>query len=350
MKTTDSKGVVLNWMIGKCFGVALVLRENVLTIPQKTLGSGFVVFNPAGNIAQAQSIIDQEGIDVIFSRGEWHARHPLNINLIVVGPTRELSAMRCLATVMLGSEISVPAEIERIDSLRNEEGKKISEVPKYAFTLRLDTALSIHNFHDSTYVRIVNEDNKAVWSLLDRFVLFEAKSNATADSDVQSLRIAFNGLKNIWSLDVDRGTNDKNHRRSIFGSLSVLMAEFEKNTGLDLPEVRLQDVGKACLRITAFGQTTDPVNPWMLQSGSYYELAEPSNTSGWEPLIRQFLVSQESTGEYNIVFLDDPNYGDEVFDPHVIFTGEDWLNLRPVSEEHKDSSKNSSRRAMRQSC
>jgi hypothetical protein len=352
LRTTEATGESLNWLVAKSLGIALVWQGSGFTEFCKDPADEVDGYNPAGDIDQAQSVIEQAGIAVSFVDGEWQARQPDNSNLIVVGLNRSTAALRCLVVNSFGAEVSIPIEIEqfeqRVSSRRNQNAMKS---PKFVFTERLIEPLCIHKFHDLTHVRFINADKKSRWGALGGMVLFEAADQNLIAPEFHAIRISFHSENNSWMMQEEEHCIDgKSYPHVNFGPLEALMSQFERETGLALPTVRLQDVGVGYSDVSSSGVSTDPVNPWQLQSGSFYEIVQTVNTWGDGPLIRQFEVSQDAVGDLQMVFLNDPNYGDETFKPHVIFTGEDWLNLRQVTEEATQNDHASSARSMRQSC
>ena len=120
-------------------------------------------------------------------------------------------------------------------------------------------------------------------------------------------------------------------RNDIFGSLHNIMKEFETRTGLTLPSVQIQEVGIGISDISAKAVSSVAGNPWQLQPGADYEIVQVVGTCG-ERKVRQFHVAENAFGRYSVTFPNEPSHAIfEAFDPYVIFSGEDWLNLKLIA-------------------
>lgn len=112
MKTSELKGVALDWAVAKCSSDSLaeMVREAWRWRP--------VTYSPSTDWREAGPIIEQEKIDILQSTGRICAAIWENLpeggRLIAEAldcPTPLVAAMRCYVASKLGDEIEIPKEL-----------------------------------------------------------------------------------------------------------------------------------------------------------------------------------------------------------------------------------------------
>ena len=123
MKTSELKGVALDWAVAKCMGHRVA--ENYgsyirIYLPDPKQAGYTLSFCPSTDWAQGGPIIEREciGISCIHITGytpdSWDAKHPQRI--YSKGPTPLIAAMRCYVASKMGDEIEIPTELTKGES------------------------------------------------------------------------------------------------------------------------------------------------------------------------------------------------------------------------------------------
>lgn len=111
IKTSELKGVALNWAVGVAEGLDVQVygsKPAVVWIGTKRTYSPSVCWVTAG------PIIERERIELTFDHDdkEWGAFVANNANdFCYFGPTPLVAAMRCFVASKLGGEVGVPKEL-----------------------------------------------------------------------------------------------------------------------------------------------------------------------------------------------------------------------------------------------
>jgi hypothetical protein len=115
MKTSELKGAALDWAVAKAKGVTLYPSKQGKWM-LKNYGEfnhrhGTPWWNPSTNWAQAGTIIDREGICLMFYQHKIWDAHMDNVNFFETGTTPLIAAMRCYVASKLGDEVELPEEL-----------------------------------------------------------------------------------------------------------------------------------------------------------------------------------------------------------------------------------------------
>ena len=115
MKVSELTGAVLDWAVAKCIyepDDVVICDGRVFAYDDATKG-----FNPATNWAQGGPIIEREGMALnMEDTHEWRAAmwwddEDSKGDILMVGPTPLIAAMRCYVASKLGDEVEVPDEL-----------------------------------------------------------------------------------------------------------------------------------------------------------------------------------------------------------------------------------------------
>ncbi|WP_404667181.1 hypothetical protein [Roseateles asaccharophilus] len=160
--------------------------------------------------------------------------------------------------------------------------------------------------------------------LLGGTVVAEARDTSKVAPESRLVRLQFHGGRNTWMLEDEWVSPARIYpRRDFFGSLPKMMAEFEKATGLRLPEVKIAHLGHGICEYTAAGVVWQAENPWHLEVGQTYQVIR-DRLGG----MRRF-QAVEQAGRVRVC-METPDGLSEPIDPSMIFNEMAWLTLRKV--------------------
>jgi hypothetical protein len=116
LKANELTGAALDWAVAKCIyepDDVVICDGRVFAYDDATKG-----FNPATNWAQGGPIIEREGMALnMEDTHEWRAAmwwddEDSKGDILMVGPTPLIAAMRCYVASKLGDEVEVPDELQ----------------------------------------------------------------------------------------------------------------------------------------------------------------------------------------------------------------------------------------------
>jgi len=102
IKTSELKGVALDWAVAMCAGEEVSLIKGQLETRWTDDG-----WKPSTDWSQGGPIIEREGMSIGMVNEHWQA-HLSEFHLFIEGPTPLIAAMRCFVASKLGDEVDVP--------------------------------------------------------------------------------------------------------------------------------------------------------------------------------------------------------------------------------------------------
>jgi hypothetical protein len=106
MKTSEAKGLVLDYLVAECEGIEVRQVEGVLVDP---LG---LQFSPSIDWSYGGMVIEREKITLDVWGDEWLATRIEDPAISeAIAPTPLVAAMRCYVVSQLGDEVEVPDEL-----------------------------------------------------------------------------------------------------------------------------------------------------------------------------------------------------------------------------------------------
>ena len=116
LKTSELQGAVLDWAVAKCIyepDDVVICDGRVFAYDDATNG-----FNPSTDWAQGGPIIEREGMALnMEDTREWRVSmwwddEDSKGDILMVGPTPLIAAMRCYVASQIGDEIELPEEVK----------------------------------------------------------------------------------------------------------------------------------------------------------------------------------------------------------------------------------------------
>lgn len=178
-------------------------------------------------------------------------------------------------------------------------------------------ASGVHNQGRVTYQ--LNDSDE--WGLLGGTKL--ATHDLFRSPDViHSIHLNFHGGRDCWQVEREHWSKFTIHpREDHYGSLSEMMATFERLSGQRLQEVTLCEMGAGISHVSAQGvrggKLADLGNPWELEEGAIYRTVR----SGKGATIRDYravLVGPGPTRRMELKPVEYPDDFPESFDPGLI--------------------------------
>ena len=176
-----------------------------------------------------------------------------------------------------------------------------------------------------------DRQNSVTYQLTDRdeWMLLGGHMLATHDlfrspDVIHSIHLNFHGGRNCWHVEREHWSKFNIYpREDHYGSLSEMMATFERLSGQTLQEVTVCALGDGISHFSAQGvrggRLADPGNPWELEEGAIYRV--DSSHRGEAPYItdyRAVLVGQGPTRRFELTLAKHPHDYPESFDPGLI--------------------------------
>lgn len=110
------------------------------------------------------------------------------------------------------------------------------------------------------------------------------------------------------------------------GNLPDLMRKFESLVGVQLPMIKIIEIG---VGVYAANSKYEADNPWRLQDGRFYTVHDPKQG-------QRTFVADVRNGRALISFVTEGEVS-AIFDPSVVLSQHDWRTLSPVDEQPDDS-------------
>lgn len=109
IKTSELTDAALDWVVGKCEGIAL--NAAVIAEEHKHRLTGWYFYST--DWSQGGPIIERKKIHMEHDDVQWIARHypRQGVQFYEEGPTPLIAAMRCYVASKLGDEVDVPEEL-----------------------------------------------------------------------------------------------------------------------------------------------------------------------------------------------------------------------------------------------
>lgn len=185
------------------------------------------------------------------------------------------------------------------------------------------TKLITHSFESSgrsvTY-RLTDFDE---WHLLGgaRIATHDLVRN---DDVIHSIHLDFHGGRDCWHVENERYSRSTTHpREDYYGSLSDMMAIFERLSGQPLQEVSVFALGAGISHYSSQGvrggTLADPGNPWELEEGAIYSV--DSSRRKEAPYITEYRAVRVGKGPIQTMELKPvraPENYPETFDPSLV--------------------------------
>jgi hypothetical protein len=117
MKTSELTGAALDWAVAKCEGFSATGYE---ARRLKMRGASFEIpkhWKPTEDWAQGGPIIEREGMALnmedthAWQAAMWWDDEDSKGDILMVGPTPLIAAMRCYVASKLGDEVEIPEEL-----------------------------------------------------------------------------------------------------------------------------------------------------------------------------------------------------------------------------------------------
>jgi hypothetical protein len=106
--------------------------------------------------------------------------------------------------------------------------------------------------------------------ILGGTVIAEAKAEGLDGGESWFARLQYHGGRRTWMVENERRSPKHIHPRDdVYGDLWKMMGWFQKLTGLQLPALKLVELGVGITEHTPSGSSASPGNPWQLEPGVY---------------------------------------------------------------------------------
>jgi hypothetical protein len=114
MKTSELQGAALDWAVAKCEGDEFVILDGKVFIPDCDGVDDPYHYRPSVSYNDGGPIIEREGMALnMEDTHEWRAAmwwddEDSKGDILMVGPTPLIAAMRCYVASQLGDEVDIP--------------------------------------------------------------------------------------------------------------------------------------------------------------------------------------------------------------------------------------------------
>lgn len=154
--------------------------------------------------------------------------------------------------------------------------------------------------------------------ILGGTVIAEAKADGLDGGESWFVRLQYHGGRCTWMVESERHSPKRIYPRDdVYGDLWKMMGWFQKLTGLQLPTLKLVELGVGVTEYTPAGPSASSVNPWRLEPGVYEFMR------GGE---RRRIEALDVRGKMVVRFVDGP-VPSETFDPRLVLDATGWLTL-----------------------
>lgn len=220
-----------------------------------------------------------------------------------------------------------------LDARREMDAKEMSVEPTFKLDKQLTQPLIACGPSRATtdpHACAMDANGLNVLTLRGGLVIFKAVEQTPMPGTSRNVEISYHGGRKCWCLEDNRfvdGDYMPGDDCYVFGSLSEMIAEFTRRTGVVLPPVTLHEVGCGISHIDATGVSKDANNPWELLPGGTYQITSQSS-DGPQDLV--FDVSQRDNGALELIFRSSkPESNFRHYNPDDLWPDE-WLSLKCV--------------------